>query len=301
MCILKMKDSQSPAEPADFVFWFDLAGHTVEVCRVMRQRLNKEMLRSPSLDPQMITLPRIFPLYLPACLLAALPAGAQEAPDAAVVELRETISKIVDTQALESKERTDWEARKAEMAALLDLHRRELALLSEELELAGQSAGGHDETKLEAELEKLRATRRMASEEVARNAPRALVLAARFPAPLVQETELERTTLANWKPADEPREALQAMLGLVAKAEQFNRRISRSREVIERREVEVLYLGLTRAFYADRGGQAGIGAPGPDGWSWTPRPEIHSEVQKAFATLDKRRPPELVDLPVQIR
>jgi hypothetical protein len=247
---------------------------------------------------------RVLPIFATIAVALGGPALAQDSrPDARIIELRETISKIVDTQALESKERSDWENRKAEMAALLDLHRREIALLDEELELAGQSAGGHDDSKVEAEaeLERLRATRRAASEAVARNVPRAIALARRFPTPLIQETELERTTLTNWKPADDPREALQAILGLVAKAEQFNRRIGRSREVIDNREVEVLYLGLTRAFYADRGGNAGIGEPAASGWSWTPRPAIHSEVQKAFATLDKRRPPEHVDLPLQIR
>ena len=48
---------------------------------------------------------------------------AQEA-DATIVELRESISKIVDVQTHESAERLDWEARKAQMAALLELHRK---------------------------------------------------------------------------------------------------------------------------------------------------------------------------------
>lgn len=239
-----------------------------------------------------------------ALLIASPAATAQEAaPDAAVVELREIIGKIVDTQALESKERTDWEAQKASMKALLELHRRELTLLDEELATAGQSAAGHDQEKTaaQAELEALRATRRLTSEAVSRNVPRTLSLASRFPQPLTEETALERATLEAWKPADEPREALQAILGIVTKAEQFNRRINRSREIRDGREVEVLYLGLARAFYADRSGNAGVGEPGPEGWAWKSQPEIHGEVEKAFATLDKRRPPELVELPVQIR
>jgi Skp family chaperone for outer membrane proteins len=251
----------------------------------------------------MLTLMRIPMVCWSAWLLVAGPARAQEAPDAAVVELRETISKIVDTQALASRERTDWESRKAQMATLLELHARELALLDEELQQAGQSAGGHDEAKnaAEAELEQLRATRRIVAEAVSRNVPRALGLLKRFPEPLARETELEQSALATWKPGDEPRDALQAILGLVAKAEQFNRRISRSREVRDGREVEVLYLGLARAYYAGGSGNAGIGEPGAEEWSWTPRPELHGELQKAFATLDKRRPPELVELPLRIR
>ncbi|MFN7460168.1 MAG: hypothetical protein ACK5RZ_02715, partial [Akkermansiaceae bacterium] len=47
-----------------------------------------------------------------------------EPEDAAVVELRETISKVVDVQTTESEERLNWKARKDEFAALLDLQTR---------------------------------------------------------------------------------------------------------------------------------------------------------------------------------
>ncbi|MFN9822445.1 MAG: hypothetical protein ACK56K_17340, partial [Akkermansiaceae bacterium] len=60
-----------------------------------------------------------------------------EPEDAAVVELRETISKVVDVQTTESEERLNWKARKDEFAALLDLQTRELKLLDEELNKAG--------------------------------------------------------------------------------------------------------------------------------------------------------------------
>lgn len=243
---------------------------------------------------------------LPGLALAFLgsPLPAQESrPDAAVVELRETISRIVDTRALESKERSEWEARKNSMAALLDLHRRELALLDEELEKAGQSAGGYDEKKREAEAEiaALREARRAASEAVARNRDRALAFAKRFPAPLAEEAGAETVALENWKPGDEPRDGLQAILGLVSKAEQFNRRLTRSREERDGREAEVLYLGLAIAYYADRSGNAGTGVPGPDGWIWSGRNDLHGEIVKAFDQLDRKRPPHLVALPVKLQ
>ena len=220
-----------------------------------------------------------------------------------VIELRETISNIVDTQTLESKERLDWQARKAEIQALLELHQRELALLDEELEKAGQSAPDHEDStnSLKSEVESLKASRRATSETVARNVPRAIALANRFPAPLIKDTEPELAVLNAWKPSDEPREALQSVISLLAKAHQFNRRLTRNTEIRDNREVEVLYLGLARAFYADRNGNAGIGQPGTDGWTWKSRPEIHSELTTAFATLDKKLPPTMVELPLQLK
>lgn len=223
--------------------------------------------------------------------------------DPAIVELRQSISKIVDTQTLESEERLEWESRKAEMAALLDLHQRELKLLDEELSAAGQSAPGHAETTetLASEIETLKAARRLASEAVARNAPRALALAKSFPPPLLKDAEPEIASLQASKPSDEPREALQAILSMLAKAHQFNRRFTRHFEVREGREVEVLYLGLARAYYAGSGDSAGTGQPGPDGWTWQPRPKLRRELLTAFDILDKKRPPAMVTLPFQIQ
>ncbi|MEP4078249.1 DUF3450 family protein [Haloferula sp.] len=242
-------------------------------------------------------------LFVPFCLLILPLAGQEPEADAQVVELRETISKIVEVKTQTSKERNDWEGRKAEMAELLKLHQRELELLGEELEKAGSSAGGYDEKKREAEeeLEGLKKARRAASEAVVRSKERMLNLAALFPTPLANETELERLSLEAWESGDEARDGLQAILGMVTKAEQFNRRITRSKEELNGREVEVLYLGLARAYYADRSGNAGMGEPGKGVWVWTSMPELNSEVVKAFDELEKKRPPELVKLPVQIK
>ena len=237
-----------------------------------------------------------------AMLLPLSARGAGEVPDAVVVELRETIAKIVDVESRASGERLEWQGRKAEMAALLELHRKELALLDEELAKAGTSVPDEDARRSGAaeEIGRLKAARRAAAEAVAANRGRALALAGRFPQPLAVESAPEITTLEAWEAGDEPREALQALLGLVARAEQFNRRITRSRETRGGREVEVLYLGLAVAYYADRSGSAGVGFPGSEGWQWQSRPELSAEVLKAFDELDRRRPPELVRLPVRI-
>lgn len=244
---------------------------------------------------------RIRVLFFAAVLSAGSAAG--QAPDEArLAELREAISKEVDVRAQASAEAADWEARKAEMAALLELHRRELELLDEELAEAGQSAGGHDERRSEAEaaVAKLRGVRSAAAEVVAANRDRALALAARFPRPLREAGEADRLQLESWRAGDEPRGGLQAILALATAAEQFNRRVTRSVEERDGREVEVIYLGLALAYYADRHGNAGIGRPSTDGWSWESRPEIHGVVSGALAQLDKRRPPEVVELPVRI-
>ncbi len=235
-------------------------------------------------------------------LLLASVRGVAGAADGELVALRETIAKIVDVKAQASKERLEWEGRKEEMAALLEVHRKELELLGEELAGSGTSVEAYDgeARTVEAELEALRQARRAAGEVVVRNRGRMLALAEAFPLPLAEDVEPERLSLERWARGDEPRDGLQAILGMVAKAEQFNRRITRAREVRNGREVEVIYLGLARAYYADRSGNAGVGSPAAGGWSWVADRGLNGEVVKALDELDRKRPPELVDLPVKI-
>lgn len=226
-----------------------------------------------------------------------------QSEDADVVKLRETISKIVDVQTTESEERSEWKSRKAEFAALLELHARELKLLDEELAKAGNSASGHEEAtaEMKSDIESLKKTRSLTSEAVARNIPRITEIAKRFPSPLRKEAETEIANLESWKPSDEPRDALRSILDVLAKAEQFNRRLTRTTEILEGREVEVLYLGLGQAFYMDLKDKAGIGQPGSTQWEWKSKPEIRAELTKALEALDKKRPPTMVTLPLEIR
>lgn len=254
---------------------------------------------------------RSLPLFLGIFVSTLLVCGAQDAADeqaneAQVAELREAISKLVDVQTLESKERTDWEAKKTSFANLLELHRRELSLLNEELEKAGKTAPAHESetAEMEAEIEALKQARRLTSEAVARNLPRLLKLSAAFPEPLLEDAEVELATLELWNDKGsekgEPRDALQAMLGVLSKAEQFNRRFTRSVEVQQGSEVEVLYLGLAQAYYMGKDGKAGVGRPSPKGWVWESRPEVRDELADAFDTLDKKRAPATVTLPLKL-
>jgi hypothetical protein len=200
-----------------------------------------------------------------------------------------------------SRERADWEAEKASMAELLALHRRELVLLDDELAKAGMSAAGHEErmTGARAELGRLRAVREKVAGTVAATVPRMRRLAKMFPAPLRAEARADLAALDAWHPGDEPRDGLRALLGAVSKAEAFHRRITRAREVRDGREVEVIYLGLARAYYLG-GGTAGTGVPGPDGWVWSGVPELEKPLERVLAVLEKKRPPEVVRLPVRI-
>ena len=86
---------------------------------------------------------------------------------------------------------------------------------------------------------------------------------------------------------------------MLSRADAFHRRLTRTREVREGREVEVLYLGLARAYFVGDG-RAGIGVPRAGGWEWTEKPELAGELEKALAMMDQKRAPGVVSLPVAV-
>jgi hypothetical protein len=51
----------------------------------------------------------------------------------------------------------------------------------------------------------------------------------------------------------------------------------------------------------DRKDQSGTGKPGTNGWEWEANPKVGPELGKAFEMLDKKRPPSMVNLPLEIR
>jgi Skp family chaperone for outer membrane proteins len=290
----------------DFVqrdFGFDYFGH-VEDTFLPFETASQQVILKLSM--------RFLP-YIMGIFVSSLPSsGAQKTADEAkFAEFREAISKLVDVQTLESKERADWEAKKASFANLLELHRREIQLLDEELAKAGKTAPAHESQTedMEEQIEALKQARRLSAEAVARNLPRLIKLSAAFPKPLLVEVEAELTLLKQWGANAEPREgfkqnepsdALQAMLALLSKAEQFNRRMTRSIEVHEGSEVQVLYLGLAQAYYMDQGSKAGVGRPSAEGWIWESQAAIRDELVDAFDTMDKKRPPATVTLPLKL-
>jgi hypothetical protein len=177
-----------------------------------------------------------------------------------------------------------------------------LELLADELDRAGGSADEYAARRdeLRAEVEALKEVRDTVRQAVVRAKPRMLRVAGLFPQPLADETAADLRSLEQWQDHQEPRPALQAMLSMVGAAEQFHRRFTRSTELRGGREIEVLYLGLAAAYFRDGQDGAGVGRPGVDGWQWESRPELADPIRSAFDQLDKKRPPELVRLPLQI-
>ena len=81
--------------------------------------------------------------------------------------------------------------------------------------------------------------------------------------------------------------------------------VPETRELSDGRKVEVqnLYLGLAKAFYAGSGNTAevaGIGLPDSEGWSWEERPEEAEAIGRAIRQYSREEPAAFVGLPVKL-
>ncbi|MCP5538401.1 MAG: DUF3450 family protein [Akkermansiaceae bacterium] len=236
--------------------------------------------------------------------LWAQDAGTTEDPGAT----KELIHQWVKTERMISEEKTSWEVEKKSMQSLLDLYRKELALLNEELTQAGASVElvDHDKEKLEAELKQYREAQQLLRASMARMLPRMKNVITRFPQPLADELKSDLDALSAPDALGKPRDVLKSMLAVLSAAGRFNRSITVAEETQtlpdgKKMTVSVLYLGLCRAYYTTSSGDtAGIGSPGKEGWVWQSVPAIAADVRRAIAVYQKSQQPQLIKLPVKL-
>lgn len=232
--------------------------------------------------------------------------GKSNTPDP--IASRELIRQWVQTERLLSEEKNTWKVEKQRMQDLLDLYQKELKLLNEEIQKAGASAGLVDDRKgkLESELKAYRDAQRLLSDTLSRLLPRARSIITSLPTPLQEELTADVDFLNSPEAMAKPREVLKSMLAVLTSAGRFNRSITIAEETRKlsdgkKTTVDVLYLGLARAYFTTSSGDtSGIGTPGKGGWEWQDKPELADDVRRAIAVYKKDEQPQLIQLPVGI-
>jgi len=242
---------------------------------------------------------KLFAFLLSPLFLSALPLVAQEtsktepvAPSMDPVATRELIAQWVKTERVISEEKTNWQVEKKRMQDLLDLYQKELTLLNEEISKAGTSAEMVDERKetWSKEVKEYRDAQRLLADTVARLLPRIRGLIVRLPEPLLERVAADADLLNASEALAKPRDVLKAMLSVMAESGRFNRTITVVEETHTQSDgkkmtVDVIYLGLARAFYASSAGDtAGVGVPGKTGWAWEAKPDLADDIRKASIT-----------------
>lgn len=98
---------------------------------------------------------------------------------------------------------------------------------------------------------------------------------------------------------------LQRVLALYSGIQRMQTEIQTARAMVEladgRREMDVLYLGLSRAYAISTDATvAAVGRPGADGWSWERADGFEGRIRDAIAVYSREVPVRLVELPLEI-
>lgn len=218
---------------------------------------------------------------------------------------RELIRKWVESERIVSAEAAAWKTEKQSMQDLLNIFQKELTLLDEELAAAGASVDNVDLDKenYTTSIRGFSNAQKALDQYLTALVPRLQRLITFFPEPLMDEIVNDVKGLEGAKTT---RERLKAVIAVLNAAEKFNRSIHVSEETRamadgRQMQVDVIYLGLCRAYYCTRAGSiAGIGTPASKGWQWSENGSVADEVRQVIAIYHALEQPEVVQLPVQI-
>jgi len=101
-------------------------------------------------------------------------------------------------------------------------------------------------------------------------------------------------------------ERMRTVVTLLGRVRQFDGKLTVAESIrsLPGREgeasVRTLYLGLGQAYYLAPD-DAGVGRPGPEGWTWESRPQFENAIREAMLLAEGgAREPKFVDLPVRI-
>lgn len=245
-------------------------------------------------------------------LLAPLTMGAGESPDpgASIKSSRETLAKWVETQQIIAKEKKDWLQAKEILTSRISLVQAEIDTVKKTLEET--RATGAEGMKKRAEATHDEAAIQEAGTAVAgwtAGLERDLkALLPRLPEPVRTKVE----PLASRMPADPDHtsissaERLQNVVGILNEVGRFNNDITLATEVRtlsdgKPSEVRTIYVGLAQAYYLSAGGEAGVGRPSGEGWTWKKENGLAPAVTRAVEILQAKAKPAFVPLPVTIK
>lgn len=231
-------------------------------------------------------------------------------PAPTLAETRVSMGKWIETQQILVKERNEWQQGKEILLGRLELLRNEVGNLEQKIAEA-QTSLTEAEAKLaeqNAEKDRLVETGRKLAETVARLEAEVRRLYRLAPDPTQEKLQplLQRIPQDPATARVSVAERFQNVLGVLSELNRANGEITVTYEVRtladgRPAEVRALYVGLAQAYYVSAGGEAGIGRPTDEGWSWEPSRAIAGDVLEALEILQGKHTPAFVPLPVRIQ
>ena len=244
--------------------------------------------------------------------LAALVVGSSlQAQDEKAVQMeiektREVISQYVKARQDIARVKNEWKAYQELTQRRIDLYEREIRQLTETIEEA-ESQTTQAERAI-AEIKDEIAVLREANSIVGKALPgledKTRELYQYFPRPLKSKVQPLVQRLGKSRQASD---GMAIVIGILNEVDKFNSEFTfdTDEKTIdgETKLVDVIYIGLAQAFYADSEGRiGGIGVPAEGEWTWTERNDLAADIRLAVQFYNGDiKPAELVDLPVEIQ
>jgi hypothetical protein len=232
------------------------------------------------------------------------------APATSLEGARGALEKWVQTQQIISREKKEWQQGRELLTSRIQLVKDEIAQLREKV---GESHSNEQEfqksrSEVSAERDAVKAISAELAEEVGALEGHVRTLYKQVPESLREKLQplYDRMPLDPAASRVTVAERFQNVLGILNEMNRLNSEITVASEIRslsggKPSEVKTLYLGLGQAWYLSARGEAGVGRPAPEGWSWEPAPEIAAEVGRALEILQNKSSPKFIQLPVTIR
>jgi hypothetical protein len=232
---------------------------------------------------------------------------AQAGPD----ELDGLVGRWLDYRTELAAERLAWQEQEPALKEELALLDRELAALRAEADAyaAETSEGEAEELEAAARREALAAALNEVLPVLDRAEAELRGWSVRVPAVLAGGAERlfrELPATPSAARAQSTGERLQRVIALLSQLETLSQNWHAVQESVPsgdgtRRLVQVLYIGLARAYAVSPDGTwAAIGTPGLEGWIWEPRPSAAPAIREALAIHARQQVAAFVELPLQV-
>lgn len=247
-------------------------------------------------------------------LLFIILLGPLSAHAAPVDDVRNILKQWVETEKTISQEQENWRQEKDLLENVLSSLNQEERVLNNTIATAQQATSRADDERLEliSRRESYQRNSSRFADQLSLFERQAVQLIPQLPIILRDEMGLMVNRLYQ---ADEGNYSLsqraQNLINILSAIQKFDSSITVSNEIRtlktgDKIEVRVLYLGLSRAFYAAKDKRvSGIGRPleggSEDGWQWVEEIDLADDINDAIDIYENVDTPGLIQLPLSLK
>jgi hypothetical protein len=248
-------------------------------------------------------------LYGLAAILAGTTLHAQEeaAVKKEIEQARQIIEEYVETRREIAKASNEWRSYQELSVRRISLYEQEIAELTAAIEKAEAETTQAERAiaKIKGEIAELRQANDIVAQALPGFEDELRELYQYFPTPLKDKVQSLVQQLGKGGQASN-RMAL--VIGILNEVDKFNSdytldTFEKTLPSGQTKLVDVVYLGLAVAYYADSDGKfGGVGIPAPGDWEWSEKNDLAPAIREAILYYEGEiKPAMLVDLPIEIQ